>query len=113
MTRDFGPGGSIGLAPKGVNSGNGHLFISYRGDVCPSGFLPLVCGNVRQDTVAGVYRFHPVFQALRTPELLKGKCGICEFRSVCGGSRARAFAMTGDCLAEEPFCIYQPQRSRQ
>jgi radical SAM protein len=110
MTRDFGPGGSIGLAPKGVNSGNGHLFINYRGDICPSGFLPLPCGNVRRDSIAEVYRSHRVFRELRDPDLLKGKCGICEFRNICGGSRARAFAMTGDYLAEEPFCAYQPKR---
>ncbi|MBI4455305.1 MAG: TIGR04053 family radical SAM/SPASM domain-containing protein [Acidobacteria bacterium] len=110
MTRDFGPGGSIGLAPKGVNSGNGHLFISYCGDICPSGFLPLACGNVRRQSIADVYRSHPVFRELRTPELFKGKCGVCEFRNVCGGSRARAYAMTGDYLAEEPFCAYEPRR---
>ncbi|MDA2939066.1 TIGR04053 family radical SAM/SPASM domain-containing protein [Acidobacteria bacterium AH-259-A15] len=109
MTRDFGPGGSIGLAPKGVNSGNGHLFIDYQGDIYPSGFLPVSCGNVRRDSIAQVYRFHPIFRELRTPDLLKGKCGICEFRRICGGSRARAFAMTGDYLEEEPFCLYQPK----
>lgn len=109
MRRDFGPGGSIGLAPKGVNSGNGHLFISYCGDICPSGFLPLACGNVRTHSIADVYRAHRVFCELRNPDLLRGKCGVCEFRNICGGSRARAYAMTGDYLAEEPFCAYQPK----
>lgn len=109
MTRDFGPGGSIGLAPKGVNSGNGHLFVSYCGDIFPSGFLPLACGNVRRHSLTGVYRTHPVFRELRNPDLLKGKCGVCEFRKICAGSRARAYAMTGDYLAEEPFCAYQPR----
>jgi radical SAM protein len=109
MTRDFGPGGSIGLAPKGVNSGNGHLFVSYCGDICPSGFLPLACGNMRRNSLTEVYRSHPVFRDLRAPELFKGKCGICEFRNICGGSRARAYAMTGDYLAEEPFCAYEPK----
>ena len=113
MRRDFGPGGSIGLAPKGVNSGNGHLFISYCGDICPSGFLPLACGNFRADSVANVYRSHRVFMELRSPDLLKGKCGVCEFRHICGGSRARAYAMTGDYLAEEPFCAYEPSRSSE
>lgn len=108
MRRDFGPGGSIGLAPKGVNAGNGHVFISYRGDIFPSGFLPLTCGNVRETSLREVYRHHPVFRELRTPDLLKGKCGLCGFRELCGGSRARAFAMTGDYLAEEPFCAYDP-----
>lgn len=108
MRRDFGPGGSIGLAPKGVNAGNGHLFVSYCGDIYPSGFLPVPCGNIRESSLLEVYRNHPVFLELRNQNLLKGKCGICEFRDVCAGSRARAFAMTGDYLAEEPFCAYEP-----
>jgi AdoMet-dependent heme synthase len=108
MRRDFGPGGSIGLAPKGVNAGNGHLFVSYRGDIYPSGFLPLPCGNVRGASLREVYRTHPVFVELREPGRLKGKCRVCDFRDICGGSRARAFAMTGDYLAEEPFCAYEP-----
>lgn len=109
MRRDFGLRGSIGLAAKGVNSGKGHLFISYCGDVCPSGFLPIPCGNVRRESLATVYRTHPVFRQLRDAALLKGKCGLCEYRDVCGGSRARAYAMTGDYLQEEPFCAYVPQ----
>ena len=111
MTRDFGPGGSIGLAPKGVNAGKGHLFVNYKGDIFPSGFLPLGCGNVRRQSITQVYRFHPVFCQLRSPDLLKGKCGICRFRHLCGGSRARAFAMTGDYLEAEPFCAYHPELS--
>jgi len=110
MSRDFGPGGSIGLAPKGVNAGKGHLFINYQGDIYPSGFLPLECGNVRRQSIAEVYRLHPAFCELRIPDLLKGKCGICRFRELCGGSRARAFAMTGDYLASEPFCAYNPNK---
>ncbi len=113
MRRDFGPGGSIGLAPKGVNSGNGHLFVSYCGDIFPSGFLPLACGNLRSDSVTNVYRSHRVFKELRSPDLLKGKFGVCEFRHICGGSRARAYAMTNDYLAEEPFCAYEPEVSRR
>lgn len=112
LRRDFGPGGSIGLAPKGVNAGNGHLFVNYCGDIFPSGFLPLACGNLRRDSLKEVYRQHPVFRKLRSPDLLKGKCGQCEFRYICGGSRARAYAMTGDYLAEEPFCAYEPRSSR-
>jgi radical SAM protein with 4Fe4S-binding SPASM domain len=112
MTRDFGPGGSIGLAPKGVNSGNGHLFVSYCGDICPSGFLPLICGNVRTDSLAATYRSNEVFVQLRNADLFKGHCGICEYRHVCGGSRARAYAMTGDYLEDEPFCAYVPKSSR-
>lgn len=112
MRRDFGPGGSIGLAPKGVNSGNGHLFVSYCGNIYPSGFLPVSCGNIRTDSLNEVYRFHRIFRELRDTDLLKGKCGVCEFRKLCAGSRARAFAMTGDYLAEEPFCAYQPRLGR-
>ena len=108
MRRDFGPRGSIGLAPKGVNSGKGHLFVSYCGDVFPSGFLPLGCGNIRERSLASIYRNHPVFRELRDTARLGGKCGRCEFRDICGGSRARAYAMTGDYLAEEPFCAYEP-----
>ena len=108
MRRDFGPGGSIGLAPKGVNAGNGHLFVSYCGDIYPSGFLPLPCGNIRETSLQETYRTHPAFLELRDLDQLKGKCGICEYRNICGGSRARAFAMTGDYLAEEPFCAYEP-----
>lgn len=96
------------LSSKGVNSGKGHLFVSHDGDIFPSGFLPYTCGNVRRDRLARVYRQHPVFRELRDVDRLKGKCGVCEFRSICGGSRARAYAMTGDWLAEEPFCLYQP-----
>lgn len=113
MRRDFGPGGSIGLAPKGVNSGKGHLFVNYRGDVYPSGFLPLCCGNIRAESLSDIYRRHPVFLDLRNEDLLKGKCGHCEFRHICGGSRARAYAMTGDYLAEEPFCYYEPPAVRE
>jgi radical SAM protein with 4Fe4S-binding SPASM domain len=97
-------------APIGVNDGKGFVFVSHVGDICPSGFLPIAAGNVRKDELLEVYRNSPLFQALRKPELLKGKCGRCEFRAVCGGSRARAYAMTGDYLAEEPLCIYQPAR---
>ncbi len=108
MRRDFGPGGSIGLAPKGVNAGRGHLFVSSVGDIFPSGFLPLPCGNIREASISEVYRTHPVFLELRNTELLKGRCGICEYRDICGGSRARAFAVTGDYLAVDPGCAYVP-----
>ncbi len=110
MRRDFGPGGSIGVAPKGVNSGKGYVFVNYSGEIFPSGFLPYSCGNVKRDSITDVYRSHRVFRELRTPELLKGKCGICEFRHICGGSRARAYAMTGDYLEVEPFCAYEPKK---
>jgi len=93
---------------QGVNDGKGFVFISHRGEVCPSGFLPLVAGNVREQPLPEIYRNAPLFRQLRDPQLLQGKCGACEFREVCGGSRARAYAITGNYLAEEPYCIYQP-----
>ncbi len=95
-------------AEKGVNDGNGFCFISHIGDVYPSGFLQLSGGNVRTASLASIYRDAPLFRALRDPSLLKGKCGRCEFREICGGSRARAYAVSGDELAEEPCCIHVP-----
>ena len=95
---------------KGVNDGNGCVFVGHTGEIQPSGFLPVSAGNVRTDDLAEVYREHPLFTALRDPDRLKGKCGVCEYRDVCGGSRARAFAMTGDPLEAEPFCVHEPAR---
>ena len=93
---------------QGVNDGRGFCFISHTGDVCPSGFLPLAGGNVREQPVVDIYRRSPLFRDLRDPERLKGRCGRCEFRQVCGGSRARAHAVTGDYLAADPSCAYDP-----
>jgi radical SAM protein len=112
LTRDFGPGGSIGHAPKGVNAGNGYIFISHTGEIYPSGFLPLSTGNVRCDSLVRIYQEHPTLQLLRNPDRLKGKCGICEYRAICGGSRSRAYAMTGDIMADEPFCLYHPSEEK-
>jgi radical SAM protein len=92
----------------GVNDGKGFAFISHTGEVCPSGFLPLSAGNVRERPLAEIYRHSPLFRDLRDPGKLKGKCHICRFRSLCGGSRARAWAVTGDYLAEDPSCVYMP-----
>ena len=103
----------IGRAPRGVNDGQGILFVSHRGEIFPSGFLPLACGSVRRDDLAAVYRLHPLFRALRDPDRLTGKCGACEFRRVCGGSRARAYAMLGDAFASDPACAYQPRAVRE
>lgn len=93
----------------GINDGNGFAFISHTGDVCPSGFLPLAGGNVRERPFAEIYRNAPLFRELRDPDLLKGKCGECDFRTVCGGSRARAYGVTGDYLAPDPSCAYTPR----
>lgn len=111
LCRAEGPDGSIGLAPKGVNSGKGFLFVSSRGEVFPSGFLPLKAGDFRKSDLADIYRNSPLLKELRDPARLKGKCGICPYKDFCGGSRSRAYAATGDYLAEEPCCSYQPVHS--
>ena len=98
----------IAHAPKGVNDGKGFVFISHTGEVYPSGFLPLSAGNIIRKPLADIYRKSTLFVSLRDRSKLKGKCGRCEFNDVCGGSRARAFALTGDPLAEEPCCAYIP-----
>ena len=95
----------------GIRDGHGIVFVSHTGDICPAGFLPLAAGNVRRDTLAGVYRSAPLFQNLHQPSSFAGKCGSCEHRVICGGSRSRAFAATGDPLAADPFCPYQPAQS--
>ena len=99
----------IGRAPRGLNDGKGFVFISHFGEVFPSGFLPMSAGNVRRQPLAEIYRRSPLFVSLRDASRLQGKCGACEFRNVCGGSRARAFALTGDPFAEEPCCVYEPK----
>ena len=104
-----GTGSGGGRFVPGMNDGSGFLFISSKGVIHPSGFLPLPAGNVRTDSLSRVYREHPLFLALRDPERLSGRCGRCEFRGVCGGSRARAFAVNGDALAEDPACVYEPR----
>jgi len=98
----------IGRAPRGINDGKGFVFISHLGEVFPSGFLPVSAGNVRKQSLAEIYRHSPLFVSLRDSANLKGKCGVCEFREVCGGSRARAYAVMGDAFAEEPCCTWQP-----
>jgi MoaA/NifB/PqqE/SkfB family radical SAM enzyme len=106
------PGASPGRrqlrAPRAVNDGNGFVFVDHVGNVCPSGFLPMPRGNARVGRLVEVYRQDPVFRSLRDPDALGGRCGRCELRSVCGGSRSRAFAVTGDAFAEDPLCVYEP-----
>jgi AdoMet-dependent heme synthase len=99
----------IGRAPRGINDAKGFVFVSHKGEVFPSGFLPLAAGNVRTQSLEEIYQHSPLFVALRDTSNLKGKCGECEFREICGGSRARAYALTGDPFAEEPCCVYQPR----
>lgn len=93
---------------KGVNDGRGFMFISHVGEVMPSGFLPIAAGNVRTGSAVDIYRNSKLFRDLRDPSLLKGKCGRCEFKEVCGGSRSRAYGITGDYLESDPTCIYEP-----
>lgn len=99
----------IGRA-RGVNDGDGFMFVSHLGDIYPSGFLPIAAGNVRRDDLVDVYRNAPLFRRLRDRSQLKGKCNVCEYRPVCGGSRARAYAMTGDYMEAEPFCAHIPPK---
>ena len=96
------------MARSATNDGKGVCFVSHVGEILPSGFLPVGCGNVRRDSVTKVYRSSRVFKALRDPARLKGKCGRCPFRAICGGSRARAYGYTGDFLAPEPCCVFEP-----
>ncbi|MFR9775777.1 TIGR04053 family radical SAM/SPASM domain-containing protein [Micromonospora sp. MS34] len=100
--------GRVRRAPLRVSAGNGFVFVSHRGDVHPSGFLPVPAGDVRQRSLVDIYRDSPLFTGLRDPGRLRGRCGACEFRFLCGGSRARAYAVTGDLWAEDPSCGYQP-----
>jgi radical SAM protein len=108
---DLAPAGTaprIVRAPLGVSDGKGVVFISHQGDVQPSGFLNLVGGNIRSESLVDIYRQSPTFLRVRDYAQIKGKCGVCEFKFICGGSRARAYALTGDPMRSDPYCIYQP-----
>ena len=100
-------------APLGVIDGRGIMFVSHTGGIYPAGFLPLCCGRFPENSVVNVYQNHPTFLALRDPDHFKGKCGICEYRHVCGGSRARAYALTGDPLESDSDCAYEPKVTSQ
>ena len=99
---------TMGWATRRVNDGKGFLFVSHLGNVYPSGFLPIHAGNVKETPLAEIYRDSPIFKSLRDTSKLEGKCGACEYKEICGGSRARAYALTGNPLAAEQCCIYQP-----
>jgi radical SAM protein len=92
----------------GVSDGKGFVFVSHTGEIFPSGFLPVTGGNVLEDSLTDVYRNSELFKTLRDTTQRGGKCGLCEYQKICGGSRSRAFAFTGDYLAEDPRCVYQP-----
>ncbi len=97
---------------KGCLAGTGVCFISHEGEVYPCGYLPVIAGDLRKQSFAEIWRDAPVFRELRKTDNLEGKCGCCEFRNVCMGCRARAYAATGNYLSEEPFCIYQPRATQ-
>lgn len=99
--------------PIDVNSGRGFAFIDHVGDVYPSGFLPHHCGNVKEEGFRHIYRTNPLLRSLRRPDEFHGKCGMCEFNEVCGGSRSHAYAVTGDILASDPTCVYLPKALRE
>lgn len=91
-----------------IRDGHGIVFVSNLGEIFPSGFLPVRCGNVRANSLVDVYRNSETFRALHDPDRFHGKCGLCEYSHICGGSRARAYAYTGDVLGADPFCPYEP-----
>src|SRR5579862_739722 len=92
----------------GIRDGHGIMFISDTGDICPAGFLPLAAGNVRNDNIVTVYRDAPLFRQLHDPTQFEDRCGVCDYRTLCGGSRARAYAATGSPLASDPLCLFEP-----
>ncbi|HKJ97227.1 MAG TPA: TIGR04053 family radical SAM/SPASM domain-containing protein [Thermoplasmataceae archaeon] len=94
----------------GSRDGSGVIFVSHDGYVSPSGFLPLQMENVKDKDLASIYRDNPVLRAIRTPSRYSGKCGVCEFNTICGGSRARAYYHTGDLLSSDPSCVYTPRK---
>ncbi len=101
-------GGRLRRPPLKVSAARGFVFISHTGEVYPSGFLPTPAGDVRTQTLTEVYRDSPLFRVLRDPDAPTGRCGYCEFRSVCGGSRPRAYGATHELLADDPLCAYEP-----
>lgn len=100
--------GRAAFRTAGVSDGKGFVFVSHQGEVYPSGFLPLSAGNVKQESLVDIYRDRALFRILRDTTLRDGKCGHCEYHKICGGSRSRAYALTGNYLAEDPRCVYEP-----
>jgi radical SAM protein len=93
----------------GIRDGHGIMFVSNTGDICPAGFLPIPVGNVRKDRIVEMYRDSPLFRQLHDPAQFEDRCGVCDYRTLCGGSRSRAFAATGNPLASDPICLFQPE----
>jgi len=96
-------------APLGVTDGRGIMFTGHNGEIFPAGFLPIVCGRFPEDSVIDIYQNHPLFKLLQNPDNYKGICGKCPSRHVCGGSRARAYAVSGDPLGPEPDCFFETE----
>jgi len=101
------------LGGLGCMAGTGFCFISHLGELQPCGYLEIACGNVRRAGFRKAWLGSEVFKELRDLSRLKGKCGACEFKTVCGGCRARAYAKTGDYLSPEPYCVYEPRAGRR
>ncbi|MBN2192398.1 MAG: TIGR04053 family radical SAM/SPASM domain-containing protein [Polyangiaceae bacterium] len=110
LSRELSTHESFGARAKGINSGKGFCFVSHLGEVFPSGFFPVPVGSIRERPLAELYRDTDLMRALRDPSRLAGRCGRCEYADVCGGSRARAYAVHGDWFAEDPACLYEPPR---
>jgi len=108
LRRELGePGDTPKAQTKGTRDGKGIVFVAHDGEIHPAGFLPLSLGNVKRDSIVDVYREHPLLRDIRAARF-SGRCGVCEFADLCGGSRARAFAASGDPLGEDPACAYVP-----
>ncbi|MHB0981394.1 MAG: heme b synthase [Thermoleophilia bacterium] len=102
--------GDLDSHSRGCLAGIGFCFISHVGQVQPCGYFDVVAGDVKERPFSEIWQTSPLFQDLRDVDKLGGKCGICEYRRVCGGCRARAYEVSGDYLAEEPYCVYEPVR---
>ena len=117
-SRSHGKGGHPGrqtamnAMTKGCLAGTGVVFVSHRGEIFPCGYLPVEAGNIRKEPFSGIWQNSPLFDDLRDPDLLAGKCGVCEFKRICSGCRARSYGMTLDYLGEEPFCTYEPRAAQ-
>ncbi len=105
---EIAPRAAARRQPMHINSAQGFVFVSHLGHVFPSGFLPISAGSVRKQSLMAIYRDSPLFRELRQPAKLTGRCGSCEFATLCGGSRSRAYAVSGDAFGEDPSCNYQP-----
>jgi len=100
---------SMHAATKGCLAGTGIAFVSHRGEIFPCGYLPVAAGNVREQTFGDIWQGSELLQQMRDPDALEGKCGVCQFKGLCSGCRARAYGVTGNYMAEEPFCAYDPE----